>query len=737
MLRLLVSLAIATAMFVGQAMAAESERPFGVDIPGATGDGNGFETGVTNASQILSAADGVAAFDNQSGTACGTLFTPACGCLSSVRDSHRFRAWGHAVNVSADADILGLGVRLRAKSNSSFSTPALYVRVSIDGGSTWSTCSVPLGLDEEYETYLIGGPTDLLGLSPTAADVRSATLFIVELTTAASSGARDFSLDILSTSVWHVVDTPTPTATPTGPTQTPVSTATATPTNTPTPLGNILTVNTIADCNDLVPGDGSCSCDTNPCGECSIYAAIQESNAFAGVQRIRIPAGEYRLDRADQDIDITANVIIEGLGTAPAGSVPLVTETVIELRGDHRRFATQLTGLVSISNIRIETARGLMNTPQFGACYSIPNGGEVLFIDVMFNRCINNRQPNIDIPSGNGSMGGAIFADNEAIVRGTRLQVLNANSNWGGGIAAIGDSKVHLSESTFDGNQVYGMKRAEYPCGDSGGGGSHVFIAGTGLSELIADRTTFKYAITNQGLGGGILNGDNQGSPLGPGSGPDDIGGPNVGIAGLVRLTNCTLNKNRGKRGRCGSIASFGGTVEIEQTTISKEQSKCSSALCFHLGAHFQATNSVLANWNTSGPDDDGPSEGFRMCWDDGTATYNLDNTMDDSNPGAHVYNGERPTPCPSAIPVGDACLPESTANYGGPTETALPITNGCVSTQTGDVLGLTDGISPLVDMADSPFGVVDQRGLDRNVDYPGRLGPGVDIGSVEVQASE
>lgn len=51
-------------------------------------------------------------------------------------------------------------------------------------------------------------------------------------------------------------------------------------------------VNTTLDGADVLPGDGVCETSAGS-GTCSLRAAIQEANAFAGADRIDLPAGTY------------------------------------------------------------------------------------------------------------------------------------------------------------------------------------------------------------------------------------------------------------------------------------------------------------------------------------------------------------------------------------------------------------------------------------------------------------
>ncbi len=78
-------------------------------------------------------------------------------------------------------------------------------------------------------------------------------------------------------------------------------------------------VNDTSDQSDAVPGNGVCSVMA---GLCTLRAAIQEANAFAGADVIQIPAGIFTLSiagageefAATGDLDIRDDVTLEGAG---------------------------------------------------------------------------------------------------------------------------------------------------------------------------------------------------------------------------------------------------------------------------------------------------------------------------------------------------------------------------------------------------------------------------------------
>src|SRR5687768_695836 len=86
-------------------------------------------------------------------------------------------------------------------------------------------------------------------------------------------------------------------------------------------LGSTFNVNTTSDGADTNPGDGICEAGlTGEENQCTLRAAIMESNAHPGHDTIEVPAGVYELeiptlneDLPDTgDFDITTSLTIRG-----------------------------------------------------------------------------------------------------------------------------------------------------------------------------------------------------------------------------------------------------------------------------------------------------------------------------------------------------------------------------------------------------------------------------------------
>jgi len=149
---------------------------------GSSGDGNGYQTSPTNAYSD----DGAFAVDTDSGTSTST------DCTVSSKDRHRYSNYG--VTLPAGAAVKGIEVQLQARADSTSGSPKICVRLSWDGGTSWTTAKVTPSLITSEVTYFLGGATDLWGRSWTASNLTNSNLRI-RVIDVASSTTRDFSLD--------------------------------------------------------------------------------------------------------------------------------------------------------------------------------------------------------------------------------------------------------------------------------------------------------------------------------------------------------------------------------------------------------------------------------------------------------------------------------------------------------------------------------------------------------------
>jgi hypothetical protein len=152
------------------------------NAPDSGGDGNGFQSGATNAY----ADDTAVASDTNSGTSTST------SCTNSGKDRHRFYDFG--ITVPAGSAVAGIEVRLDARADSTSGTPRMCVQLSWDGGTTWTAAKATGTLGTSLATFTLGGSADTWGRTWSPTDLGNAN-FRVRVINVASSTSRDFFLE--------------------------------------------------------------------------------------------------------------------------------------------------------------------------------------------------------------------------------------------------------------------------------------------------------------------------------------------------------------------------------------------------------------------------------------------------------------------------------------------------------------------------------------------------------------
>ncbi|MGH8174464.1 MAG: choice-of-anchor Q domain-containing protein [Rhodanobacteraceae bacterium] len=209
-------------------------------------------------------------------------------------------------------------------------------------------------------------------------------------------------------------------------------------------------VDTTVDTQDADPGDGNCA-DTID-GRCSLRAAIQESNALDGADRIELPSGVFALTIAgsDEDLSATGDLDITGDLTLEGDSVET---TVID--GNQLDRVLDIPDGTSVAVVKIEqlTVRNgaLANTglDAAGVGLHVADAVQVTLQDVV-----------IRDHSATSAFGG-IAIDSEGCIEGSHVRLLNNRDTEGAGSrsAAAGGVYLHgensclvLSDSEISGN---------------------------------------------------------------------------------------------------------------------------------------------------------------------------------------------------------------------------------------------------------------------------------------------
>lgn len=306
-------------------------------------------------------------------------------------------------------------------------------------------------------------------------------------------------------------------------------------------LAATFTVDSTIDAVDANPGDGLCATGT---GECTLRAAIQETNALTGADIVELPAGTYTIAisgtgeeaAAAGDLDITDDLTIRGSG----GDL-----TIVDAAGLDRALHVHGPAATSISNSTIrggsEAASG---GPYSGAGGGILNsGGSIILSGVVVSR-------------STAAGGAGIYNTGRLTVEGSRIEENIASAGDGGGINSSAGSVVSLNSSAITGNiagrdgagiyaegsltieatKVIG-NMANATIGDGGG----IFVTETGLAALT--DATVRDNVT-RGSGGGVFS------------------------VGQLRVTDAVVTDNAAQNGNGGGIFVAGGVASLEGTTI-------------------------------------------------------------------------------------------------------------------------------------------------------------------------
>jgi len=308
-----------------------------------------------------------------------------------------------------------------------------------------------------------------------------------------------------------------------------------------TDFGDGITVDATLDAVDVNVGDNICA---DNAGNCTLRAAIEESNFTAGLQDIILPAGTYLLTiagidedlSATGDLDITDNVTLTGAGSA----LSVINGNGVNL-GDRVFHIADPAGLgvaVIFDGIKV-TGGSVLNVNGGGIWVQAtePAPPATILEPVVISLTLRNSEVSFNLASSNmvdpvtgkliGGAGGGIYSSTQLIVENSRISENTAVTN-GGGLYAGG--QVTLSDSLIAANMA------------EGGGG--VFETGNHISTY-----TNCAVVANVAVGGGgfsvraqvsleFLNCTIDGNTA------TDVGA-GMQSSGLVNLIYCTVTSNQ------------------------------------------------------------------------------------------------------------------------------------------------------------------------------------------------
>jgi hypothetical protein len=465
-------------------------------------------------------------------------------------------------------------------------------------------------------------------------------------------------------------------------------------------------VSSPADAVDALPGDGICATST---GECTLRAAVQETNALGGADIIRVPAGRFTLAlqggnedlAASGDLDILDNLRIVGSGA---------DRTVISASGlGDRVFHVSPGGAaitVALTNLTVRD--GFFRGPigQFSSGGGLANAGRLELVRVVVAE------------NSSDSSGGGIFNSGVLTVRNCELTLNHAgatvSSGRGGAIHNVGSADIRSSLLTQN---------------DATTRGGAILNDAGGILSISDTRITSNLAGATQGLGGGLYNAGvlhvSRTTISGNGGG-DFTSGIGIANAGSLTLVNSTLSGNRAFFGTGGGLFSTGSALVIASTLVANE-SAFQGCCVLGSGGVFAGGGTIVLSHTIVAGNRDRPLGGtFRDCATDADGQivsrgYNIfglaagcsaDGAFDQEHDPAAVF----------------VTLLSPLGNNGGPTPTHALLA-GSPAIDAGDPAGCRDERGRRLR--------VDQRGLRRPRDGSGTGSAVCDIGAFERQPSD
>jgi CSLREA domain-containing protein len=269
------------------------------------------------------------------------------------------------------------------------------------------------------------------------------------------------------------------------------------------------TVDVTADSDDSTPGDGVCRASS---GLCTLRAAVQEANALAGDDVIKLRSGTYILQddptsgpRTRGDLDVTENLTIQ-----PLSGTPVIDGKALSRIFEVTRSAPDVDVTLVLIDLTLNAGNAGSEFAGEPACGL--DGGAVCAIDA------NVRLQNCTVKGHRAENGGALFVNGGALtILGSDLTG-NTATSLGGAVAAQ-SAVLEVGQSTIADNKI--------DAGGSFGGGMAVYDA----TSLQMVNSTFS---GNVAVGSG--------------------GGLEITAAGDVAIRNCTFSANTATGGSGGAI---------------------------------------------------------------------------------------------------------------------------------------------------------------------------------------
>lgn len=331
------------------------------------------------------------------------------------------------------------------------------------------------------------------------------------------------------------------------------------------------TVDTTADAVDANPGDGACD---DGAGNCTLRAAIQETNALPDTDTIILPPGTYTLTitgrgenaAATGDLDITDDLTASGAGAA---------STVIDGGGIDRVLQIHIGATVAISGVTIQ------NGDPAGDGGGIYTASVLTLTDSIV---ADNTASNMDL-----------FGDGGGIWGGGRLTLTNVTLSGneahdvGGGIDF--DGTVTFTGVTVNGNTA----------GHAGGGIYNLGLM-TITDSAVTDNTARGATAWGTGAGGGIYNLGRMtitGTIISGNEIPDGDGGGIYNSMAVLEISSSAVSDNAARDG--GGINNAGVLTATDVTISGNAASKDGGGIYYRVTTGGVTLTNVTISENAAG----------------------------------------------------------------------------------------------------------------------------------------
>lgn len=401
------------------------------------------------------------------------------------------------------------------------------------------------------------------------------------------------------------------------------------------------TVNSIVDDVDAVPGDGTCA---TAAAECTLRAAIQETNALEGTDTIELAAETYILSEPDavlpvgpgtnEDLSVDGDLdIFDGTDTEADETLKIIGAgadvTIIDGNGihlDERVFHVdpEDDGM-GVEIIGVTIRGGDLDTGDDGGGIFIENHGSVVLRD-----CIVSGNKTRDGSGGNG--GGISIDDDGALVLDHTVVKDNTSDSDAGGIYLSSDGSLQVTHNSEISNNR----------SDSSGGG----IYSDGNVEVVESKIV--------------------------GNNADSDGGGVYITTGTLSLTNSEISQNIAT-GDGGGIYNSNGPVLLDNTVIT--DNFCEGAGGGFYNSYFSfITNGSLISRNQAEDGGGGIYSDDALHTDGATISNNVADVDDDFDDGGGIFNAADMTLTNSIISGNST----KNGNGGGIYQDDYAVIDGC-----------------------------------------------------------